>query len=52
MPDKEVLLNLAQDLSAVWDSLSTDMRLKQRIVRILIREMVADVDEKNARLPC
>jgi DNA invertase Pin-like site-specific DNA recombinase len=45
MPDPAVLLSLAQDLPAVWDSPSTDMRLKQRIVRILIREIVADVDD-------
>jgi hypothetical protein len=47
MPDKEVLLSLAQDLPAIWNSPSTDMRLKQRIVRILICEIVADVDESN-----
>jgi DNA invertase Pin-like site-specific DNA recombinase len=44
IPDKEVLLSLAQDLPAVWNSPSADMRLKQRIVRILIEEIVADVD--------
>ena len=32
MPDKEVLLSIARDLPAVWNSGSTDMRLKQRIV--------------------
>jgi DNA invertase Pin-like site-specific DNA recombinase len=48
IPDKEVLLSLAQDLPAVWNAPNTDMRLKQRIVRILVREIVADVDqEKN-----
>ena len=26
---------------------STDMRLKQRIVRILVHEIIADVDEKT-----
>jgi len=46
-PNKEVLLSLAQDLPAIWNSPSTDMRLKQRIVRILIREIMADVDEKS-----
>src|SRR2546426_1135066 len=39
--------SLAQDLPAVWNSPSTDMRLKQRIVRILIQEIVADVDENG-----
>jgi len=31
-PSKEVLLSLAQDLPAIWNSPSTDQRLKQRIV--------------------
>jgi Recombinase/Recombinase zinc beta ribbon domain len=47
IPSREVLLSLAQDLPAVWNAPSTDMRLKQRIVRILIREIVADVDEEK-----
>ncbi|MGH9638114.1 MAG: site-specific DNA recombinase [Candidatus Angelobacter sp.] len=46
-PNREVLLSLAQDLPAIWSSPSTDMRLKQRIVRILIREIVADVEEQS-----
>ena len=46
-PNKEVLLSLAQDLPAIWNSPSTDMRLKQRIVRILIREIIADVEENS-----
>jgi hypothetical protein len=40
-------MSLAQDLPGIWNSPSTDQRLKQRIVRILIREIVADVDEKS-----
>src|SRR5712691_6679721 len=47
IPSKEVLLSLAQDLPAVWEAPNTDMRLKQRIVRILIREIVADIDEEK-----
>ncbi len=43
IPDKEILLSLAQDLPGVWNSPASDMRLKQRIVRILIQEIVADV---------
>ena len=31
IPDKELLLSLAQDLPAVWNSPAADMRLKQRI---------------------
>lgn len=47
VPNKQTLLSLAQDLPAIWNSPSTDMRLKQRIVRILVREIIADVDEKS-----
>jgi DNA invertase Pin-like site-specific DNA recombinase len=47
VPHRQVLLSLAQDLPAIWNSPSTDMRLKQRIVRILIREILATVEEKS-----
>jgi len=47
IPDKEVLLSLAQDLPAVWNSPGTAASLKQRIVRILVEEAVADVDEEK-----
>jgi excisionase family DNA binding protein len=50
MPDKDVLLSLARDLPAVWNAPTTDMRLKQRIVRILVQEIVADVDEKTSEI--
>src|SRR5215831_5925805 len=47
IPPREVLLSLAQDLPAVWNAPATAMRLKQRIVRILIREIVVDIDEEK-----
>ncbi len=47
VPDKQVLLSLAQDLPAVWNSPTSDMKLKQRIVRILVREIIADVDDEK-----
>jgi hypothetical protein len=50
IPDKETLCSLAQDLPAVWNSPSTDMRLKQRIVRILVEEIVADVDDASTEI--
>jgi DNA invertase Pin-like site-specific DNA recombinase len=50
LPSREVLLSLAQDLPAVWNAPSTEMRLKQRIVRILIQEIIADVDENNREI--
>jgi hypothetical protein len=43
--DKEELLRLASDLQPVWDSPAADSNLKQRIIRLLIQEIVADVDE-------
>jgi hypothetical protein len=42
--DTQALLRLAEDLPRVWNS-SSDMALKQRIVRILIQEVIVDVDE-------
>lgn len=35
---------IAEHLHAVWTRASTDMKLKQRLVRTLIEEIVADVD--------
>ena len=35
---------LADDLSAVWSAPTTDARLKKRIVRTVIHEVVADID--------
>ena len=45
IPEKETLLSLAHNLPLVWNASTTDMRLKQRITRILIREIIADLDE-------
>jgi hypothetical protein len=47
LPDAAALYSLAQDLPAVWNAEGTDMRLKQRIVRILIQEIIADVDDSR-----
>lgn len=49
-PDRAALLALAQDLPAVWNARSTDARLKQRLVRLLIQEIVADVDEGTSEM--
>ena len=43
-PTREELEALATDLQAVWDSPDADLRLRKRIVRTLIREIVVDVD--------
>ena len=37
---------LADDLSAAWKAPRTTMRTRQRLVRALITEIIADVDEK------
>jgi hypothetical protein len=50
LPDRHVLMSLAQDLPALWNDRSTDMRRKQRIVRLLIQEIVADIDEANREI--
>jgi DNA invertase Pin-like site-specific DNA recombinase len=50
VPEKETLLSLAQDLPAVWNSPATDMRLKQRVVRILVEEIIADVDDVSTEI--
>lgn len=52
-PEDEIeLLSLAEDLPRVWNDPQTDIRLKKRIIRTLIREIVVDVgvDENIIRL--
>jgi DNA invertase Pin-like site-specific DNA recombinase len=41
---------LASDLRAVWTAPTTDARLKKRIVRTLIREVIADIDAGAAEI--
>jgi len=41
---------LALDLKAVWSAPTTDARLKKRIVRTVIHEVVADIDDKAAEI--
>lgn len=40
---------LAADLSTVWSAPTTDGRLKKRIVRTVIQEVVADIDDEAFR---
>jgi hypothetical protein len=44
IPNREVLVSLAQDPPVVWNR-SSDMGLKQRIARILIEVIVANIDK-------
>jgi hypothetical protein len=48
--DARALQALAQDLPALWNDAATDMRLKQRIVRILIQEIVIDIDDASREI--
>ncbi len=48
--DARALHALAQDLPALWHDPATDMRLKQRIVRILIHEIIVDVDDASREI--
>ena len=50
VPDGETLLALACDLPAVWYDGASDMRLKQRIARILIEEIIANVAEHGREI--
>jgi DNA invertase Pin-like site-specific DNA recombinase len=43
--DRAALLALAHDLEAAWNAPGTDTRTKQRLTRILIREVVIDIDD-------
>ena len=40
----DLLRDLAADFQAVWDAPKTDMRLKKRLVRTLIEEIVVDLE--------
>ncbi len=42
------LAGLADDLQSVWKAPTTDARLKKRIVRSLIHEVIADIDAEAA----
>jgi hypothetical protein len=43
-PSREEFVELAAKFESVWDDPATDIRLKKRIVRTLIREVIVDVD--------
>jgi hypothetical protein len=44
VPTREEFAGLAEDLEAVWQGPSADVRLKKRLLRTLIHEVVVDVD--------
>ena len=48
--DPTTLTRLASDLKTVWNAPTTDARLKKRIVRTVIQEVVADIDPDAAEI--
>jgi len=48
--DPASLATLATDLKTVWTDPETDARLKKRIVRTVIQEVLADVDQEAAEI--
>ena len=48
--DPASLATLAADLKTVWTSTSTEARLKKRIVRTVIHEVIVDVDSEAAEI--
>jgi hypothetical protein len=46
VPPLEDLLELADRLDTVWNDPATDIRLKKRIVRTLVEEVLVDIDEE------
>ncbi len=43
--DRALLLQLAHDLPSAWNAPSSDMRTKQRLVRVLVQEIVCELDD-------
>lgn len=50
VPSVDDLAQLAQRLPSVWNSDTADMKLKQRIVRLLVRDIIADVDDDASEI--
>ena len=44
--DRAALVDLAQDLPAVWNASGTTMATKQRLIRVLIEEVLLDLDDE------
>lgn len=46
--ERAAFLVLGEDLQTLWTDPATDMRLKKRLVRTMIQEIIANVDEERA----
>jgi DNA invertase Pin-like site-specific DNA recombinase len=49
-PTADEFVELATQLEAIWNDVESDSRLKKRVVRTLIEEVVVDVDEARAEV--
>ncbi len=43
--DRERLMRLAGDLATAWNAPSTDMQTKQRLIRVLVQEVLCELDD-------
>jgi hypothetical protein len=50
VPSRDAFENLAADLEAVWTSPHADVRLKKRLLRTLIHEIIVDIDAKAGEI--
>ena len=48
--DPEALQDLAEDLQSAWKAPTTTMRTRQRLVRTLVEDIVADLDEASGEI--
>lgn len=49
-PSQDQLGALGTDLMSAWDSAQTDLRLKKRIIRTLVEEIVVDIDVNRSEI--
>ncbi|MCF8491432.1 MAG: DNA-binding protein [Rhodospirillum sp.] len=48
--DPDHLTDLARDLQVAWDAPQTSMRVRQRLIRTLIEDILADIDEDTGEI--
>jgi len=48
--ERQRLLELGEDLQALWDHPEAPVQLKKRILRTVLEEIVADIDEERSRV--
>jgi DNA invertase Pin-like site-specific DNA recombinase len=50
VPSTEMLADIGDNLSVIWSAASSDMSLKQRITRLLICEVIGNVNEEKSEI--